>query len=75
MVLMVLLKYLTKVDQLQSSEKKEKNFDPSSYTPEKVFQKSRFHVMGVIKTSLQDQVIEAYNTANQPLPSTQSTAM
>lgn len=52
----------------KSLQPKEMNCDMSAYTPEKVFQKSRFHLMGVIKKNLQDLVVEAYNEANQPFP-------
>ena len=36
------------------------------YTPERVFSKSRFHVMGEIKRSLQAQVTREYLKANSP---------
>ena len=39
------------------------------YTPERVFSKSRFHVMGEIKRSLQTQVTREYLKANSPSPS------
>ena len=40
------------------------------YTPERVFSKSRFHVMGEIKRALQTQVTREYLKANSPPPST-----
>lgn len=39
------------------------------YTPERVFSKSRFHVMGEIKRSLQALVTREYLKANSPSPS------
>ena len=39
------------------------------YTPERVFSRSRFHVMGEIKRALQTQVTRAYLKANSPPPS------
>ena len=41
-----------------------------SRTPERVFSKSRFHVMGEIKRALQTQVTREYLKANSPPPST-----
>ena len=45
----------------------EKTSVDQEYLPEKVFSKSRFHVMGEIKGSLQDQVTREY-VKSQSLP-------
>ena len=45
----------------------EKTAVDQGYLPENVFSKSRFHVMGEIKASLQDQVTREY-VKSQSLP-------
>ena len=70
MVLMVLVVKNTEiVDKLHSRKERREEAVKASYIPEKVFQKSRFHMMDVIKKKLQDQVNEKYNSNNQPIPS------
>ena len=70
MVLMVLVvKNSEIVDKLHSRKERREEAVKASYIPEKVFQKSRFHMMDVIKKKLQDQVNENYNSNNQPIPS------
>ena len=49
----------------------EKTAVNQEYLPEKVFSKSRFHVMGEIKGSLQDQVTQEYVKSQSLPPSNQ----